>query len=330
MHLLEKSILHHIRLRQLLQPGHRLLLAVSGGPDSMALLAATHALRHLLRLDLAIAHCNFGLRGEESQLDETFVKQEAARRGITCHIRSFDTRREAVGSKRSIEETARLLRYRWFHELIREHGYDRMATAHHAGDNAETMLFNLVRGSSPSGLHGIRSHNGLIIRPMLHLRRSDITTYLHATATPSRHDSSNDTIDHDRNFIRHRVIPLFEQRFPHKLLPALQRLAEQAGELDDFLANHIDARCNQDPGLRLTNHRIATDSLRQLTPFEQKELFKRLLHQLGQSVDAAILQRLCQLIELQPGKTIDARNGFNVTRERHHLHFNISDPPFQE
>ncbi len=309
---LEKKFLEQLRIRRLVEDGESVLVAVSGGQDSMAMLSLFCAVSPLMPGKLAVAHCNFQLRGAESDADESFVRDHCQSLGLECFVKRFDTLQYAGELKRSIEETARILRYAFFEEVMLEQGFTKIATGHHVNDNAETILFNLFRGVSLPGLRGIRALNGKIIRPMLLFHKEDIAAYLLEKGIANRTDTSNCTNDYDRNFIRNRVIPLIEERFQHKLMPSLRRLSEQAGELEEFLELYFENLCEREPGLVLTEGKLDVHALQQLTVFEQKEVFKRALRDLGAPVDAQTLQKLVDLLSTCPGKIIMAGGQLRV------------------
>ncbi|TLU88347.1 MAG: tRNA lysidine(34) synthetase TilS [Chlorobium sp.] len=308
----EKKFLEQLRTRKLVQEKDRILCAVSGGPDSMAMLSLFIAVRPVLHCELAAAHCNFQLRGPESDADERFVADFCRTQGIACYVEHYDTRYAAAGMKKSIEETARVLRYRFFERLVDEKAFTKIATGHHVNDNAETLLFNLFRGVSLPGLTGIRAKNGRIIRPMLLFHKADIQAYLKEKGIDSCEDSSNVLEEYDRNFIRNRVIPLIEERFPHKLLPSLQRLSEQAGELEEFLELYFEDLAAREPGLSFCKGELDADALRRRTIFEQKEIFKRALRDIDATVDSRTLQKLAALLQSQPGKMVMAGKNVRV------------------
>lgn len=305
----EKRFLERIRTRRLVEKGDRVLLAVSGGPDSMALLTLFASVRRALGCTLAVVHCNFMLRGEESEGDEAFVRSAAEALGLPCFVRRFDARALAEAEGRSLEEEARELRYAYFDELMAGEGYTKTATGHHAGDNAETILFNLFRGASLPSLRGIRSRRGRIIRPLLFMHRPEIDRYLSERGVESRTDASNALDCFDRNFIRNRLIPLVEERFRDRFRPSMQRMAEQAGELEDFLEGYFERLLEERPGLAPGQGWLDVGALRQLTPYERKEIFKRSLRELGLPVDGAVLSRLSGLLGTQSGRTVDLSRG---------------------
>ena len=184
------------------------LLAVSGGMDSMCM---ADLFLHWIGADsFAIAHCNFHLRGAESDGDEDLVKAWADSNGVRMHRVDFDTEVYAREHGVSIEMAARDLRYSWFEQLCNEYGYDVVAVAHNANDNAETLMLNLLRGTGLNGLHGMAAVSGNIFRPLLEVTRKQIEGYVLAHKVPYRHDSSNFESEYKRNRIRNEVFPVFE------------------------------------------------------------------------------------------------------------------------
>jgi len=188
----------------------KLLLAVSGGIDSVVMMELFSA----SGFDFAIAHCNFKLRGEESDKDELFVKGLAKEKKAKYFVKEFDTREFAEKNKLSIQMAARQLRYDWFESLIEKEGYSYYASAHHHDDQIETFFINLFRGTGISGLHGIKPKQGKLIRPLLFANRNDIETYATKNEIAFREDSSNKKTDYLRNNIRHNLIPGFQKIKP--------------------------------------------------------------------------------------------------------------------
>lgn len=202
-----------------------ILMAVSGGRDSMVLADL------LLKsgINIGVAHCNFGLRGDESDGDEVLVKAWCELKRVAFHNIKFDTKREAAERKTGTQETARDLRYEWFEQVRSEFKYAKIATAHHANDNVETLLINLFKGTGISGLHGILPQNGAIIRPLLFASREDITQYAFENSLLWRDDASNNTDDYLRNDVRHNLVPVIERLFPNavdRVNESINRFAE--------------------------------------------------------------------------------------------------------
>ena len=196
-----------------------LLVAVSGGRDSMVLAEKVRRSGG----PFAIAHCNFRLRGEDSDADEALVREWAARYGITCHVKAFETEACALRKGISIEMAARELRYRWFGELCREHGYEAVLTAHHADDNTETFFLNLLRGTGIKGLCGMPESGFLpdpvyrdipLVRPLLRTTRAEIDALAAEWKVPYRDDRTNAENAVKRNQLRNRVFPLLREIYP--------------------------------------------------------------------------------------------------------------------
>ncbi|MGQ2984285.1 tRNA lysidine(34) synthetase TilS [Flavobacterium sp.] len=188
----------------------KLLLAVSGGLDSMVL---SDLLRQL-NYEISIAHCNFNLRGNESDGDEDFIAQYAEENNLHFFVTRFDTETFASDHKLSIQIAARQLRYLWFDELLRENNLDHLLTAHHLDDSIETFLINLTRGTGLEGLTGIPHQNGKIIRPLLPFTRDEILAYAKENNIRWREDSSNASNKYLRNKLRHDVLPLLKELNP--------------------------------------------------------------------------------------------------------------------
>ncbi|KAB1154002.1 tRNA lysidine(34) synthetase TilS [Tenacibaculum aiptasiae] len=193
--------------------GKKLLIAISGGVDSVVL---THLL-YQLKFNISLAHCNFQLRGEESDLDEIFINDLGKELSLNTYTIQFKTNEYAKRHKLSTQLAARKLRYDWFNELAREHDFDYILTAHHADDNLETFLINLTRGTGLEGLTGIPTVNGNIVRPLLIFSREEIKNFAITNAIQWREDASNSETKYLRNKIRHQIIPTLKEVNPSLL-----------------------------------------------------------------------------------------------------------------
>jgi tRNA(Ile)-lysidine synthase len=206
-----KNFLSFIKQHELFTHQQNLLVACSGGVDSMVLcdLLRQH------QYNFAMAHCNFRLRGNESNADEQLVKHYAVLHGITVHVTHFDTDEYAAEKKLSIQLAARELRYQWFDDLLNEYNYDYLLTAHHAGDNTETVLMNFFKGTGIHGITGIALKRDKIVRPLLFAAKKEIVEYAGHHGISWREDASNASDKYARNFFRNRIIPQVEEMIPN-------------------------------------------------------------------------------------------------------------------
>lgn len=192
------------------KPEDRILVALSGGVDSMALLYLLNELDYFCQA----AHCNFHLRDQESNQDEQFVFDYCLGKDIPIHVKHFDTREEAAKRGVSIEMAARDLRYQWFWELVDKEHFQWLMTGHHGDDMIETFFLNLARGTGLRGLKGMKPRSGKLIRPLLFLRREEIEQFCNENGVPFRTDSSNSDVVFQRNNIRHNVLPVMNMLNP--------------------------------------------------------------------------------------------------------------------
>lgn len=205
-----RKLTKFIEQHQLFEHNDKVLVALSGGADSVALLCMLHEEGYTCEA----AHCNFHLRADESDRDEEFVKMLCQRLQVKLHIKHFQTAAIANEKKISIEMAARELRYEWFEQLRIESHSQAVAVAHHQDDNVETMLLNLLRGTGIQGIRGMRPKNGCIVRPLLSYSRKEIISYLNKIGQTYVTDSTNLEDEFTRNKIRLRLLPLMEEINP--------------------------------------------------------------------------------------------------------------------
>jgi tRNA(Ile)-lysidine synthase len=208
---MEQAFNEFIKQHQLFNKKSNLLLAISGGIDSVCLF-------HLLLncgYQFSVAHCNYNLRGDESNKDEAFVKKLAQKHKIPFYTKSFKTQEKMEKYQMGVQETARKLRYDWFKQLIKKHGFDYLLTAHHLSDNTETFFINIVRHTGIGGLHGIPVKNKHIVRPLMFTTRDLIEQYINQHKYNHREDASNAKDDYLRNKIRHHLSPQLEKHLPN-------------------------------------------------------------------------------------------------------------------
>ncbi len=259
------DLLHGFRKYWLSQFSHisdaRILLAVSGGADSMAL-------AHIFLssgIKFGVAHCNFGLRAEASDMDEALVADWCTSNKITFYSVRFPTKEKATEWKKGTQETARILRYEWFETVRKSNGYDRIATAHHANDNVETVLINLFKGTGIQGMHGIQPENNFVIRPLLFATRKAIDEYIGDNKIYFREDVSNKSDDYLRNAVRHHLVPAAEQLFPSAIKQANESIF-RFGEAEQLYTQAINVHRKQLLELRGKDYYISVRKLRLRKP----------------------------------------------------------------
>lgn len=228
----------------MLSPGASVLVCVSGGTDSMCLLDVLRRLSEEVGFPLFAAHYNHNLRGAESDGDEAFVREHCEKMGVPLFVGSGDVSGRARERGAGLEETAREMRYAFFMKTAGEREIDRVATAHNADDNLETVLMRVTRGTGLRGLCGIPPLRGKLIRPLLRVSREEIEGYNLENGVPHREDSSNRSEDYTRNLLRHRVLPVLREINPAVSVTEMTRLLrEDEGYLDglagDFLKENL-------------------------------------------------------------------------------------------
>ncbi|MBI5125855.1 MAG: tRNA lysidine(34) synthetase TilS [Planctomycetes bacterium] len=300
---LERRVREFISVEGMLTPGEGVVIAVSGGPDSVALLRLLHDLD---TSPLHVAHLNHMLRGEESEGDERFVQGLASGLGLSFTSKRVDVRQEAAGEKCAIEEAARRARYSFFEGLARELGMKVVAVGHTADDNAETVLHRIIRGTGLAGLAGMRPVREIsrgsgirLIRPLLSTWRQEVLDYLREKDAGYRIDSSNLQAGYLRNRIRLELLPLLGKYNP-RVKESLVKLAETAGK--EYAVLEEEARKIVEAGLTReeTSYILETTLLKGQASFLQHLVFREVLGQIGlplKKVDSKHYEGLCSLVE---------------------------------
>lgn len=297
-----QKVVQYIERHKLFSLDDKILVALSGGADSVALLRLLLSLGYTCEA----AHCNFHLRGAESDRDEHFVRQLCLEHRVTLHTVHFNTEQEAKERHISIEMAARELRYAWFEKTREACSAAVIAVAHHQDDSVETLLLNLIRGTGINGLRGIRPRNGHIVRPLLCLDRKEIVGYLESIGQAYVTDSTNLQDEYTRNKIRLNLLPMMQEINPS----VKESILKTAEHLDD--AASIYNIGIEEAKLRVkTPEGISIGALRQEAAPETV-LFE-ILHPLG--FNAAQVRDICQTLDGQPGKVF-ATPGWRVIKDR--------------
>lgn len=247
---IEKKILSTVRgtiaAFRMFSPGDLVLAAVSGGPDSVTLAHVLLTLAKEYSLRLGIAHLNHCLRKEAADNDEAFVADFARRLNLTCFIEKKDVAAFRRANHLSLEEAARRVRYDFYDRIAAKHGFNKIALGHHSNDNAELLLMNLLRGSGPLGLSGISPvRAGKIVRPLIHLKRSEIIAYASEKKLPYVTDISNADLTFRRNRIRRHLIPELEKNYNPRIVDTLNRLAAILRDEEQWIEDCLSSRFNR-------------------------------------------------------------------------------------
>lgn len=310
--MIRSRISQYIDNEHLFSSEDKILVALSGGADSVALLRLLQSLHYTCQA----AHCNFHLRGEESDRDEQFVRTLCQEQNIPLYTTHFQTEEYASEKHISIEMAARELRYAWFAEIKEKSGADVIAVAHHKDDSVETLLLNLIRGTGINGLLGIRPKNGAIVRPLLCLSREEILKYLNAIGQAYMTDSTNLQDEYTRNKIRLNLLPLMQEINPSvkdSIIHTANNLNQAALIYNKGIKEGID-RTLQQEGIR-----IAT-LLNEAAP---GALLFEILHPLG--FNSAQTGAILATLSRQPGKQFASKN-WRVIKDREWLLIEKREP----
>ena len=341
MRTLTRKVLQTIHRYQLLREGDRVLVALSGGPDSVALLLALRELEESLSLRLCAAHVNHQLRGSESDQDEQFVRRFCQQSGIPLEIKRVNTPQVIRKSGENLESCARRLRYDFLFQLAQKENH-RVATGHTLNDQAETFLMKMVRGAGPGGLSGIyplrvnrigtakEPISVTVVRPLLETQRQEVLDYLADQNQTYRVDLSNQDLSFDRNWVRQELIPLLRERLNPALLETFQRTTELFREVESFLTHQgkeAFQRCR--PGEH-PETRLRIEELKSLPAILQKEVVRQAIAaSKGDLRDITLkhIEEVLQVSRTPSGKETHLPGGLKVQREFGDLRFTLESPP---
>ena len=302
---------------QMISPGDRIVAGVSGGADSVCLL---YLLRELCRekgASVSVVHVHHGLRGGEADEDQAYVEELCEKLQLQLRVFSFDVRERALREHLSIEEAGRLCRYEAFAEEAEALGGARIAVAHHAGDQAETVLFQLFRGSGLRGLAGMRPVRDRIIRPLLCVEREEIEEWLRKEGIPWRTDSTNRSMEYTRNRIRGELLKSARENINERAIRHVAEAAAELGEVEDFLE-----RCTRE-GYRLAVREeedarfLFEKALSMQEPLIAGRILRRCLAELGglKDIERFHIEMLRELFSKQTGACLDLPGGRRARRE---------------
>lgn len=301
----------------LLAPGMKVIVGISGGADSVCLLKMLNEMKEALDLELICVHIEHGIRGEESRADRDFVKDLCLKMGIKLKIYEEDVPGIARDKSMTLEEAGRYVRYEAFRTELEGEGADAIAVAHHKGDQAETVLFNMIRGSGLKGISGMAPKNGKIIRPLLTLTRDEIEGYLRDAGQDYRIDSTNNDEGYTRNAIRNRIIPELEKTVSGALDHIVQA-SDEAREADDYIRDKAAPVYKRSVSRKGGLYRVEIEELTQEPPIIQRYVLRSLLTDLYTShkdLEALHVQSLADLCHKQSGRCLSLPKGMEARRE---------------
>ena len=320
---------------QMLEEEDRVMVALSGGPDSVALMLALKELEESLSLQVSAAHMNHLLRGEESEEDERFVRRLCQEVGVLLEVQRIDTRQEVERSGENLQNCARRIRYDFFFQLALSQNR-KVATGHTLNDQAETFLMKLIRGAGPAGLSGIvpvrvnRYEQGTqsgvvrVVRPLLEISRPEILAYLEEGKQSYREDRSNQDLGYHRNWVRHELIPLLENRVNPALIETLYRSSQLFQEIEEYLLAHGKEAFEQCRVRQEGEIRLRIGELKRLPSIIQKQVVRQGVASEKGNLDDITLKHIAEVLKLcssGSGREIHLPGGLKVQREFEQLRF---------
>lgn len=237
--MLEKQVEETIKKFNMLEKGDKIVVGVSGGPDSMTLLNILISLKEKYSLTLSVAHVNHMIR-ENAKIDEEYVKEFCKENNIECFVKRSDVVEKSQKEKKGLEEAGREVRYNFFDEVLKSTNSNKIAIAHNLNDNAETIIMNALRGTGLSGLKGIEPKREKFIRPLIETKREEIEEYCKQNNINPRHDESNDDNTYTRNKTRNIVIPYIKKEYNPNIINTLKRLSEIVRENEEFFKREVE------------------------------------------------------------------------------------------
>ena len=312
----DQKILNFIDEEYLLSKGDKVLVAFSGGADSVFLLSFLLKYKKRFNLKLSAFHLNHNLRGKEAIDDEKFCRSFAKQNKVEYFSASKNVRAFAKKNKLSVEEAGRILRYSELERIARKNGFSKIATAHNANDNTETVLLNLIKGTGLKGIAGIPVKRGKIIRPILTVTKDEIFSYLGKKKIPFRTDSSNLSSEYERNFLRIEIIPALKEKLNVQLDNTLLKSSKVFRSISTALEKQIEAKIIDAVEFKGKQLSINIDETLKLDENLIGEFFKKTVPAyFPVELSNENIKALTSLIKKQKGRSIALTNGLTAYRE---------------
>ena len=311
----------------MIAPGDRIIAGVSGGADSVCLLRALASYREQVPFTLFVVHVEHGIRGGESLADAAFVKELCGTLSVPFYMEACDVTAYAREHRMTVEEAGRSVRYACFEKLRKELGAEKIAVAHNQNDQAETVLWNLVRGSGLKGLGGIQPVRDHIIRPLLFLGRPEIEAILNELGQPWRTDRTNLETDYTRNRLRHEILPQLEKSLNRQALLHIAQAAKRLQEAEQYIEKQAAEAAKQSIEIREDGSvALLLEAYGHQEKLIQKELLKLALESVPggngkKDIGSVHLQQLADLAEKDCGKELQLPGGIRALREKSCIHF---------
>lgn len=316
----EQKFLKFIDENELICQGEKILVGFSGGPDSVFMLHLLIKFSRRLKIELTAFHIHHGLRGKDADEDENFCRDFCYNRKIKYDSVKKRVKSFAHRNRFSLEEAGRIIRYNEFKRILKKKKLDKIATAHNANDNTETVLLNLIKGTGLDGISGIPVKRENIIRPILCFTREEISTYLDKNIIPFRIDRSNEETDFERNFLRNKVMPLIKERLNPSIDSAVLVSSENFRNVRDYILESESEAFRNISRNKEGNILIPVSDLKNTRESLKGLLLKTMLErELNTPLFSVDIRKIFSLTDAQTGRKVELSGGIVVFKERHYL-----------
>jgi tRNA(Ile)-lysidine synthase len=316
----EQKVLKFIDEKKLIADNDKVLIGLSGGPDSVFLISFLKKYSKKLKISLGAIHINHLLRGKEADKDEQFCNELAEKLSVRLYTFKKNIKAIALKEKISLEEAGRKVRYNQFEKILKKEKYTKIATAHNADENTETVLLNLIKGTGLSGISGIPPQRDKIIRPLLPLTKNEILDYLNHHKLKYKTDQTNFNSDAERNFLRNQVIPLIEKRLNPSLSNTIFKSSEVFREMSNAVKNRVEELTKDLVTKAQDSISISLKELKKAEPELYTEIFRSVIaKEYKIQISFNDCKKIISLLNMQTGKSIQIFDRIRIVKERDEL-----------